>query len=282
MKMRKFLVIALSIMMLFAFTACDPNNDGPIENKVDLSDFQKDFFGLFSKLDAAGTSAKEYAAAELNTAAGTSIDFYSVVGTYDSVESVELLGNEYDSENDTFAVSIGNNNFFTDKVYVLEDGELSINNAMLLFSEMFDMEVKVNGTVIDVLEPVAASKDLEVTDVKFAEGKTSSVTASDTENEYNVTINNSTDLLSYSYDGKADGDVVLILHETKEGDGFVVKSTGYDLGSASDFGYYLVGYGSNVAGKDATTVRRDNVVIDSAGKVKGTYTLTFNLTFPEA
>ncbi len=281
MKMRKFLVIALSIMMLFAFTACDPNNDGPIENKVDLSDFQKDFFGLFSKLPAAGTSAKEYGAAELNTAARTSIDFYSVVGTYDSVESVELFGNEYDSEDDTFAVSIGNNNFFTDKVYVLEDGELSINNAMLLFSEMFGMEVKVNGTVIDVLEPVAASKDLEVADMKIAEGSTIEA-AADSTNEFDVRLNDSKHLVSFAYDGKADGDVVLILNETKEGDGFVVKSTGYDLGSASDFGYYLVGYGSNVAGKDATTVRRDNVVIDSAGKVKGTYTLTFNLTFPEA
>ena len=279
--MKKFLVIAISIMMLFAFTACDPNNDGPIENKVDLSDFQKDFFGLFSKLPAAGTSAKEYGAAELNTAARTSIDFYSVVGTYDSVESVELFGNEYDSEDDTFAVSIGYNNFFTDKVYVLEDGELSINNAMLLFSEMFGMEVKVNGTVIDVLEPVAASKDLEVTDMTIAAGSTINKT-SDAVNEYDVVLNDSKHLVSFAYDGKADGDVVLILHETKEGDGFVVTSTGYDRGSAPDFGYYLVGYGPDVAGKDATTVRRDNVVIDSAGKVKGTYTLTFNLTFPKA
>ena len=279
--MRKFLVIAISVMMLFAFTACDPNNEGPIENKVDLSDFQKDFFGLFSKLDAAGTPAKEYDAAELNTAAKTSIDFYSVVGTYDSVESVELLGNEYDSENDTFAVSIGNNNFFTDKVYVLEDGELSINNAMLLFSEMFDMDVKVNGTSIDVLEPVAASTSLDVTGMKIASGSTIEETAGSA-NEYDVKLNDSKHLVSFAYDGKAEGDVVLILNETKEGDGFVVKSTGYDLGSASDFGYYLVGYGSVVAGKEATTVRRDNVVIDSNGNVKGTYTLTFNLTFPEA
>ena len=279
--MKKFLVIAISIMMLFAFTACDPNNDGPIENKVDLSDFQKDFFGLFSKLDAAGIPAKEYDAAELNTAAGTSIDFYSVVGTYDSVESVELLGNEYDSENDTFAVSIGNNNFFTDKVYVLEDGELSINNAMLLFSEMFDMDVKVNGTAIDVLEPAAYSEKLAVSGMDIADGSTIEA-AADSTNEFDVKLNDSKHLVSFAYDGKADGDVVLILNETKEGDGFVVTSTGYDLGSAPDFGYYLVGYGPDVTGKDATTVRRDNVVIDSAGKVKGTYTLTFNLTFPKA
>ena len=100
--------------------------------------------------------------------------------------------------------------------------------------------------------------------------------------DYPVSGSSDSDNATNSYDGKADGDVVLILNETQVGDDFVVTSTGYDLGSAPDFGYYLVSYDSEVAGNDPVTVRRDNVVVDSAGKVKGTYTLTFNLTFPEA
>ena len=121
--------------------------------------------------------------------------------------------------------------------------------------------------------------DLAINEMDIAKkeaGNTINKTTDAAGNEYDVHIADATGLISFTYDGKEDGDVVLILNEDSEE---VVRSTAVDKAAASDFGYYLVS--GSTSGRPAETVIRDNIVIDSTGAVKGKYTITFNMTFPE-
>ena len=280
--MKKIVVALLALSVVFMFASCDNsgNPSAPTELETVLDDFKDDFFSLFNAVEAAGwEQAGKYTAEQLNEKLNQNVEyFYELDGNYEDSAKVKVLGQEFASS-DTFAVSIGLNNFFTDNVFKVLDGKLSVNKAVVLMSLMFDMPLEVNGTVIAENLGATTVSDLAINEMDIAKkeaGNTINKTTDAAGNEYDVHIADATGLISFTYDGKEDGDVVLILNEDSEE---VVKSTAVDKAAASDFGYYLVS--GSTSGRPAETVIRDNIVIDSTGAVKGKYTITFNMTFPE-
>ena len=286
--MKKILVALLAIAMLFSFASCDNsgNEPAPTELETSLDAFKNDFFAIVNTITPAGNTAKKMTAKELNTASSKSIEyFYELDGTFEDTAKVEVLGQTFASDA-TFDVSIGTNNFFSDNVYKIADGKLSVNKAVVLMSLMFDKPLKVNDQVIAEDLGSSSVSALSVTNMTIkGTGNTIKATAEAEGNEYDVYIADSKGLISFEYGGMdkgengEGGDTILILNEDGTGK---VLSTGIDTASANDFGYYLTAYGQPTAGKTATTYIRDNIVISDDGAVKGTYTITFNATFPAA
>lgn len=169
--MKKIVVALLALSVVFMFASCDNSGNPPAPTELEtvLDDFKDDFFSLFNAVEAAGwEQAGKYTAEQLNEKLNQNVEyFYELDGTYEDSAKVKVLGQEFASS-DTFAVSIGLNNFFTDNVFKVQDGKLSVNKAVVLMSLMFDMPLEVNGTVIAENLGATTVSDLAINEMDIA------------------------------------------------------------------------------------------------------------------
>ena len=275
--MKRILSMLIAVMMLFMFAACDDSTAVPAldqrdvaEVNIEMATFLKDFVSVHNKVsNSSGGKAEYVGAAKITEAVSTISDMYVNLGAAENVTSVTLLGHEYAEDDDAMAVSIGMNVFYREKAWKMEDGNLMVNKAALLFSILAGTSVEVNGMEYDGYAVISAeTKPLSAEDVKYGDA---ALIAED--GVYTVDCTDSTTLLSYDYDGSAAGDLVYVV--TKEND--AVTGISILTKDAADFGTYPVPYNQPLENTDKTLVK-EYTVLDSTAAYKGTFTLNVHVT----
>lgn len=275
--MKRILSMLIAVMMLFMFAACDDSTSVPAldqrevaEVNTEMTAFLKDFVSVHNKVANSNGGNADYVAADKITEAVSSIsDMYVNLGAAENVTSVTLLGHEYAEDDDAMAVSIGMNVFYREKAWKMEDGNLMVNKAALLFSILAGTPVEVNGMEYDGYEVISAeTKTLSAKGVKYG-----NVAPTVEDGVYTVDCTDSTTLLSYDYSDSATGDLVYVV--TKEND--AVTGISILTKDAADFGTYPVPYNQPLANTDKTLVK-EYTVLDSTAAYKGTFTLNVHVT----
>lgn len=275
--MKRILSMLIVVMMLFMFASCDDSTAVPAldqrdvaEVNIEMATFLKDFVSVHNKVSNSNGGNADYVGADKITEAVSTIsDMYVNLGTAENVTSVTLLGHEYAEDDDAMAVSIGMNVFYREKAWKMEDGNLMVNKAALLFSILAGTPVEVNGMEYDGYEVISAeTKPLSAVDVKYG-----NVAPTVEDGVYTVDCTDSTTLLSYDYSDSAAGDLVYVV--TKEND--AVTGISILTKDAADFGTYPVPYNQSLANTDKTLVK-EYTVLDSTAAYKGTFTLNVHVT----
>ena len=144
-----------------------------------------------------------------------------------------------------------------------------MNKVALIFSVLSGSPVIVEGrsytyNLADTVNKIAVTKV-----------KSGSQEFSSTNNECTIEFANTKTLVSYEYDGKADGDIHFIVTKGEDGK---VTSTAIDTTSATDFGFYLYPYGADPSTLGPRDVVKESYVISSDGTFKGCVELTFHIS----
>ena len=298
--MKKIIGALLCIVVLFVSSACQPryifippvydvdsSNDSNEEIRSEdvvlpqVEKVMKAYPNVFNKfkpnegevddIDSSSGSQKGiiYDEKFLSKVDGSVSDLYLDFGTVTSSSpSVTLLGNAY-KEKGTTDISIGNNVFYRAEVFKIEGNKILLNKVALIFSALSGSPVIVEGrsytyNLSDTVKKIAVTK---VT--------SGSQEIPSTNNGYTIEFANTTTLVSYEYDGKADGDIHFIVTKGEDGK---VTSTAIDATYATDFGFYLYPYGADPATLDPRDVVKESYVISSGGTFKGCVELTFHIS----
>ena len=298
--MKKIIGALLCIVVLFVSSACQPryifippvydvdsSNDSNEEIRSEdvvlpqVEKVMKAYPNVFNKfkpnegevddIDSSSGSQKGiiYDEKFLSKVDGSVSDLYLDFGTVTSSSpSVTLLGNAYNEEGTT-DISIGNNVFYRAKVFKIEGNKILLNKVALIFSVLSGSPVIVEGrsytyNLADTVNKIAVTKV-----------KSGSQEFSSTNNEFTIGFTNTTTLVSYEYNGKADGDIHFIVTKGEDGK---VTSTAIDTTSATDFGFYLYPYGADPSTLGPRDVAKESYVISSDGTFKGCVELTFHIS----
>ena len=285
--MRKFLVIAISIMMLFAFVACEDNKGADVSRtsvdsvNTELKTFMDDFFAVSEKYKLADIGDEDVLG-EMKKAGSSITDMYVDLGSFGEVTSFQLSGISYDSDDPTMKVSVGMGAFYEgDHVYeVTSEGKLLVNKASLLFSVLAGEPLVVNGVSYDDYSVGSIGKiDIDTDSIKFGSETVTAEEGSDGYYDINVTEKNTK--LSYRYTGSEDSDrVYVITRDTASED--VTQNSIIEINAAGEAYAYLSAWGVDITESKTQTIRKDGIVIGADGAVKGMYELKLNVTFDPA
>ena len=283
--MRKFLVIAISIMMLFAFVACEDNKGADVSRtsvdsvNTELKTFMDDFFAVSEKYTASDTIDDEAVLGKMKEAGSSITDMYVDLGSFGNVTSFQLSGISYDSDDPTMKVSVGMGAFYEgDHVYeVTSEGKLLVNKVSLLFSVLAGEPLVVNGVSYDDYSVGSIGKiDIATDSIKFGSETVTAEEGSDGYYDINVTEKNTK--LSYKYTGSEDADrVYVITRDTATED--VTQNSIIEINADGEAYAYLSAWGADITESKTQTLRKDGVVIGKDGAVKGMYELKLNVTF---
>ena len=282
--MRKFLVIALSIMMLFAFTACEENKGADVARtsvdsvNMELKTFMDDFFAVSEKYTLIDIDDEDVLG-KMKEAGSSITDMYVDLGSFGDVTSFQLSGISYDSDDPTMKVSVGMGAFYEGaNVYkVTSEGKLLVNKVSLLFSVLAGEPLIVNGVSYDDysvgtigdIDIIPSSIKLDGEAVEAAEG---------TDGYYNITITEKNKKLTYKYTDSADDDrVYVITRDTATED--VTQNSIIEINAADEAYAYLSAWDADITESKNQTIRKDGIVIGADGAVKGMYELKLNVTF---
>ena len=285
--MRKFLVIAISIMMLFAFVACEDNKGADVTRtsvdsvNTELKTFMDDFFAVSEKYTTSTIDDDDVL--EKMKEAGSSItDMYVDLGSFGNVTSFQLSGISYDSDDPTMKVSVGMGAFYEGAhVYkVTSEGKLLVNKVSLLFSVLAGEPLIVNGISYDDYSVGSIGKiDIATDSIKFGSETVTAEEGSDGYYDINVTEKNTK--LSYKYTGSEDADrVYVITRDTATED--VTQNSIIEINAAGEAYAYLSAWDAEITEAKIQTLRKDGIVIDKDGAVKGMYELKLNVKFDPA
>ena len=282
--MRKFLVIALSIMMLFAFVACEDNKGADVSRtsvdsvNTELKTFMDDFFAVSEKyklIDIGDEDVLE----KMKEDGRSTTDMYVDLGSFGDVTSFQLSGISYDSDDPTMKVSVGMGAFYEgDHVYeVTSEGKLLVNKASLLFSVLAGEPLVVNGVSYDDYSVGSIGKiDIDTDSIKFGSETVTDEEGSDGYYDINVTKKNTK--LSYKYTGSVDADrVYVITRDTASED--VTQNSIIEINAAGEAYAYLSAWEADITESKTQIIRKDGIVIDKDGAVKGMYELKLKVTF---
>lgn len=286
--MRKFLVIALSIMMLFAFTACEENKGADVARtsvdsvNTELKTFMDDFFAVSEEYTASDTIDDEDVLGKMKEAGSSITDMYVDLGSFGDVTSFQLSGISYDNDDPTMKVSVGMGAFYEGaNVYkVTSEGKLLVNKVSLLFSVLAGEPLIVNGISYDDYSVGSIGKiDIDTESIKY-DGETVKA-AEGTDGYYNITITEKNKKLTYKYTDSADDDrVYVITRDTATED--VTQNSIIEINAAGEAYAYLSAWDADITESKTQTLRKDGVVIGKDGAVKGMYELKLNVTFDPA
>ena len=282
--MRKFLVIALSIMMLFAFTACEENKGADVARtsvdsvNTELKTFMDDFFAVSEKYTLIDIDDEDVLG-KMKEAGSSITDMYVDLGSFGDVTSFQLSGISYDSDDPTMKVSVGMGAFYEGaNVYkVTSEGKLLVNKVSLLFSVLAGEPLIVNGVSYDDysvgtigdIDIIPSSIKLDGEAVEAAEG---------TDGYYNIIITEKNKKLTYKYTDSADDDrVYVITRDTATED--VTQNSIIEINAAGEAYAYLSAWDADITESKTQTIRKDGIVIGADGAVKGMYELKLNVRF---
>ena len=282
--MKKILIALLAVSMLFVFTACDDDsseerfNLASAENvNEEMVEFRDAFVKVHNKIANDNGGSSDYVGSDKVTETVSSIgDMYIDLGEVGNVESVGLLGKTYKSGDEIMPVSIGMNVFYQEAAWKIDGGHLLVNKAAFLFSLLTDNPLKVNGSTYDdysVFDGEPAS--LTVSEVKY--GNEDAPVSEENKDVYEVKCTDSTTLLSYSYTGAEESDLLYVV--TSE-NGEITQNSILTY-SAADFGSYLLPYGKEIAEDVDKTLVKEYLVLSNDGSsvaVKGAFDITVHVT----
>ncbi len=206
---------------------------------------------------------------------------YLSLGKYDeTVETVSMVGKDF-SSGDEMQVSIGNNVFYRDKGwYVDEDGNLMINKLFMYATLAFGESFVIDGTPYD--EYTLDLEDGEKLSLTFdwAGAVNSSITPLGGD-EYNVVVGVTDKPLYSEYTGQAESDIILCITDYGMRDGSVTRQLALLTGEKSQFISYFYGWDTTMEtiynAYDRDVVDK-SLVFAADGSVKGMYEATYHVT----
>ena len=217
-----------------------------------------------------------------NNAMTAYLDF----GAYpEAVDHVSILGKHFKDGN-VMEVSIGNNVFYADAGWKMEDGHLLVNKLFMFASLMFDEGFGINGKTFDYDLGYGTSASLTTDNWWNMEASSNEYASAEDlgGGEWDIVVSTMNQPLYSSYDGQDDTDVILALTDYTE-EGAATRQLALLTGESSQFISYFYGwkgtYEESVE-KLMTANDRDiadrGVVLASDGTVKGTYENTYHVS----
>lgn len=283
--MRKFLAIAISIMMLFAFVACEDNKGADVSRtsvdsvNTELKTFMNYFFAVSEEYTASDTIDDDVVLGKMKEAGSSITDMYVDLGSFGDVTSFQLSGISYDNDDPTMKVSVGMGAFYEgDHVYeVTSEGKLLVNKASLLFSVLAGEPLVVNGVSYDDYS-VGTIGNIAIDPESIEFGGEAVEAAEGNDGYYDINVTEKNTMLSYKYTGSADADrVYVITRDTATED--VTQNSIIEINAAGEAYAYLSAWDADITESKTQTIRKDGIVIGEDGAVKGMYELKLNVTF---
>ena len=289
--MKKKLFVLLSILIvLFAFTACDDTNK-PIENAL-LSEesiaelekimetFPKVFNHYSGKTDSKTYVNSQKIATDLSDSFNADF-FYIKIGNHGNVETV-TLDQKYNAD-DKFTMSIGDNVFYQDVAFKVDEEVLYINKPILYIYLLTNDTVEIDGEKYTCNIFMQTVEDLELSEFKLTDdnwadpqvltptdGNIVSVPYSESTSKYGV---------EYKYENMAECDILFFSRSTKNGDEITYDTALDKIVSGINVRDYLM-YSASGSIDDYVGVEkyRSVIVFDSSLEIKGKYNVTFVIT----
>lgn len=309
MKKNSILIVTAILTIIFVFTSCstDPYTTGNNITKVDSFDsdtmekvtsyFLKNVFNKYTNLYMLESAEIAYASKtddDITNDVNAS-DFYLEIATADRIpETVMVFGQSF-SYGDKLQASIGNNAYYVDYAWKYDSntGSVYVNAIALYYSIVYQEIPMIDNQEILIAEDSGITvNDITQTALNTLQFKssTTNTVSIDTENAIiSVTIEDGSNLLTYSYEGisnstvEAGSDIILI-RTTYPALGKMVIS----LDHSYDRGFYLNGYyttneetntanGFKPAFTENFQVIKELLIYSSDMEYKGSIKFTFNV-----
>ena len=279
--MRKLVIVALSIMMLMAFVACEPDAVGSNVSRTsvdDVNEEMKEFMTSFFAVNNQFNNEHVVTDAEvLEKMTDSSFDsMYIDLGSFGEIKSVKISGIEYTDDNNTIIpVSVGMGAFYRNvPVYKVDEetGNLLVNRASLLFTIIAGEPVVVNGVSYDDYNVGTVEEKKIVADsIYFGEEK---VTAEESGESYTITVDEKNTKLNYKYEGWAETDKIYVI--TRDTETGAVTQNSLLVSESSGVYAYLTVWDAEVTEAGTKHMIKEGFVLSEGDELKCSY--KFNLT----
>ena len=244
----------------------------------EMQEFMKDFIKVYNEFSLNDTVDAASIAAKLNMDEG---EVFINLGYFGNVEDIELSGLTYTAESNIIPVSVGMGAFYRDNVYKTDatTGNLLVNKAAFLFSLLAGEGISVNGTEYDDYSLFETTpEELTISNVKVG---SEAVKVGD-DGTYDVTITKKNTKIVYDYETSVTQvDIVYVITRNPETNEVTQNSL---LASETNNGSYayLTPWDAEIEAGN-WSVTKIGTVLASDGTLKGTFTVTFDVTLaPEA
>ena len=209
-----------------------------------------------------------------------SVTAYLSFGGYnEDVETVSMLGKDFRAD-DTMQVSIGNNVFYRDKGWYLdENGNLMVNKVFMYATLAFDEDFAINDNAYEYTLGLESADKLSLV-YDWAGAPYSSINPLGGD-EYNVVVGATNKPLYSEYTGQSANDIILCVTDYGMREGSVTRQLALLTGEKSQFISYFYGWDTTMEtiynAYDRDIVDK-SLVFKADGSVKGMYEATYHVT----
>ena len=280
--MKKLFIVAISVVMLMAFTACEQGTPDSNVARTPVTDvntemrkFMTAFFAVNNQFPTGHAVTNEEVLSKMTDSSFESM--YIDLGSFGEVESVELSGIEYTADSTIMSVSVGMGAFYKNvPVYKIDEatGDLLVNRASLLFSIIAGEPVVVNGIPYDDYSVGDAEPKEIVADSVFFGGE--KVTA-EGDGAYTITVTEENTKLSYKYEDCAPNDKIYVI--TRDSDTGAVTQNSLLISGKDGVYAYLTAWDAEVTTAETKHMSKEGFVLSDNGELKGSYELSLTVEF---
>ena len=281
--MKKLFIVAISVVMLMAFTACEQGTPDSNVARTPVTDvntemrkFMTAFFAVNNQFTTGQAVTNEEVLSKMTDSSFESM--YIDLGSFGEVESVELSGIKYKADSDIMSVSVGKGAFYKNvPVYKIDEatGDLLVNRASLLFSIIAGEPVVVNGISYDDYSVGDAEPKAIVADSIFFGGE--NVTAEGDDDAYTITVTEKNTKLSYKYEDWAPNDKIYVI--TRDSDTGEVTQNSLLISGGDGVYAYLTPWDAEVTTAQTKHMNKEGFVLSASGELKGSYKLNLTVEF---
>lgn len=281
--MKKLFIVAISVVMLMAFTACEQGTPDsnvartPVTDvNTEMREFMTAFFAVNNQFPTGHAVTNEEVLSKMTDSSFESM--YIDLGSFGEVESVELSGIKYTADSDIMSVSVGKGAFYKNvPVYKIDEatGDLLVNRASLLFSIIAGKPVVVNGIPYDDYSVGNAEPKAIDADSIFFGGK--KVTAEGDDDAYTITVTEMNTKLSYKYEDWAPNDKIYVI--TRDSDTGEVTQNSLLISGGDGVYAYLTPWDAEVTTAQTKHMNKEGFVLSASGELKGSYKLNLTVEF---
>ena len=282
--MKKLFIVAISVVMLMAFTACEQGTPDsnvartPVTDvNTEMSKFMTAFFAVNNQFTNGHAVTNEEVLSKMTDSSFESM--YIDLGSFGEVESVELSGIEYTADSNIMPVSVGMGAFYQNvPVYMIDEatGDLLVNRASLLFSIIAGEPVVVNGISYDDYSVGDAEpKAIDADSILFGGEK---ITAEgDDDDAYTITVTEKNTKLNYRYEDWAPNDKIYVI--TRDSDTGAVTQNSLLISENDGVYAYLTAWDAAVTTAETKHMNKEGFVLSDNGELKGSYKLNLTVEF---
>lgn len=285
---KKILIGTLIIPCACVFVACGQKEDGSSRftaNESVAESTQTIINNLTTNYYNATElgSSKSFTVEELKDK-NNEFNYYVEVGQVENIENVDKIsiGESSFDEEDTFKLSIGNNNFISDKAFFKEDNKLFVAAPIIAFETVNNNKIKINNNEYNFdLEKSAQHK--QFSKVEFSSGTTNVATKKD-DNNYELTLKDAKTYLKLFYPNAVANDIVLTRKVVTGSDNASLNGvvnyglTKVESETGNPLGLYPIGYSSSALTDNFVTNYNDTIFrYDVYVAGNGVFGVTFNI-----